>query len=118
MMKALLLSLLYITVSCSLECESTNVTTISPDECHKLAVDASQYCCYYEGTNLNTKLFEKYCWAFHKEQIDNKKVAETIADIEKGTDSHVTKPHSGVKLDCFGFFQKFNPISICLLLLF
>ena len=49
MMKALLLSLLYITVSCSLECESTNVTTISPDECHKLAVDASQYCCYYEG---------------------------------------------------------------------
>ena len=42
---------------------------------------------------------------------------ETIEAIEKGTDSHVTKKHSGVKLDCFGFFEKFNPILIGLLLL-
>ena len=117
MMKALLLSLLYITVSCGLECESANLTTISPDICHKLTVDANQYCCYYEGTNDKTKISEKFCWAFRKEQIDNKKVTETIAAIEKGTDSHVDKPHSGVKLDCFGFLEKFNPILIFLLLL-
>ena len=117
MMKAFLLSILYITISCNLECESTSVTTTSPDECHKLKVDSNQYCCYYEGKNLDTNVNEKYCWAFHKEQIDNKKVENTIEDIEKGTDSHVTKKHSGVNLDCFGLFEKFNPILICLLLL-
>ena len=54
---------------------------------------------------------------YTKEQIDEKKVKETIEAIEKGTDSHVTKKHSGVKLDCFGFFEKFIPILIGLLLL-
>ena len=117
MMKGLLLSILCITISCNLECESTNVTTITPEECHKLAVDANQYCCYYEGKNLDTSHDEKYCWAFRKEQIDDKKVKETIEAIEKGTDSHVTKKHSGVKLDCFGLFAKFNPVLIGLLLL-
>ena len=117
MMKALLLSILYITISCNLVCEDPGITTITPEECHKLAVDSNQYCCYYEGKNLDTKLDEKYCWAFRKDQIDNKKVKEAIEAIEKGTDSHVTKPHSGVKLDCFGFFEKFNPFLIGLLLL-
>ena len=78
MMKGLLLSILFITISCNLECESTNVTTITPEECHKLAVDSNQYCCYYEGKNLDTSHDEKYCWAFRKEQIDDKKVKETI----------------------------------------
>ena len=117
MMKAHLLSILFITISCSLLCEDPGVITITPEECHKLSVDSSQYCCYYEGKNLDTGADEKYCWAFHKEQIDEKKVKETIEAIEKGTDSHVTKKHSGVKLDCFGFFEKFNPILIGLLLL-
>ena len=117
MIKALLLSILYITISCSLECESTSVTAITPEECHKLSVDSNQYCCYYEGKNLDINVDEKYCWAYRKEQIDDKKVKETIEAIEKGTDSHVNKKHSGVKLDCFGFFEKFNPVLIGLLLL-
>ena len=108
MMKALLFSILCITISCSLQCEEYNSTVISPEECHKLKVDTNQYCCYYEGKNLDTNLDEKSCWAFRKEQIDSDTVKATIEAIEKGTDSHVTKKHSGVKLDCFGFFEKYN----------
>ena len=101
-MKGLLLFItLYTFIYCAAECEGEQVTNISPEGCHSLLVDSDKYCCYFEGKNLDTNKDEKFCWAFKKEQIDENKVKNTIETIEKGTDSHVTKKHSSVKLDCF-----------------
>ena len=53
-----------------------------------------------------------------KSQIDDDKVKNTIEAIEKGTDSHVTKKHSDVELDCFSFYEKVNILLLALLILF
>ena len=118
MKKIFLFITLYIYIYCSLSCESEQVTDISPDGCHKLSVEPDQYCCYFEGKNLDTNKDEKFCWAFKKVQIDDDKVKETIETIEKGTDYHVTKKHSNVELDCFSTFEKINFALIGLALLF
>ena len=99
---------LYFAISCLTECENYEAQPNSPDVCHKLAAQNSEYCCYYEGKNLDTNQNEKACWAFAKTQIDNNKYKETIEDIKKGTDSHVTKKHSDVKLYFFSSYKKFS----------
>ena len=109
---------LYIAISCTTECESYKTQPNSPEVCHKLAAQNNEYCCYYEGKNLDTNQNEKACWAFAKTQIDNDQYKKTIEDINKGTDSHVTKKHSDVKLDCFSSFEKLNYLLIALLILF
>ncbi len=68
--------------------------------------------------NLSTNQKEIFCWAFLKTSIDDDKIDDTIKEIEKGTDSHVTKKHSDVELDCFSFYEKLNYILIGLLILF
>ena len=109
---------LFIAISCTTECESYGSPPNSPDVCHKLATQDSQYCCYYEGKNLDTNQNEKACWAFAKTQIDNNKYKDTIEAINKGTDSHVTKKHSDVKLDCLSSYEKLkNYLLIVLLIL-
>ena len=45
---------LYIAISCTTECESYETQPNSPDVCHKLATQDNEYCCYYEGKNLDT----------------------------------------------------------------
>ena len=109
---------LYIAISCTTECESYETQPNSPDVCHKLATQDNEYCCYYEGKNLDTNQNEKACWVFAKTQIDNDQYKRTIEDINKGTDSHVTKKHSDVKLDCFSSYEKLNYLLIALLILF
>ena len=52
---------------------------------------------------------------FSKKQIDENQVKNTIEAIEKGTDSHVTKPHSNVKLDCFARVIKLSFVLFTLL---
>ena len=108
---------LFIAISCTTECESYQLEPTAPEVCHKLAKLESQYCCYYEGKNLDTNQNEKACWAFAKTQIDDNQYKKTIEDINKGTDSHVTKKHSDVKLDCFSSFEKLNYLLITLLIL-
>ena len=120
MKNVFILITLYTTIYCAIECEgeqSRNITDISPNGCHALSVDADRYCCYYEGHNVDTDKDEKFCWEFEKTKIDNNKVKDTISQIEKGTDSHVTKAHKNVKLDCFASYLK-NYFLMGLLLLF
>ncbi len=109
MKKLILFSILYISISCSTLCEEVGeIVPKEPEDCHKLTSADGPYCCYYEGKNLDTNQEEKYCWGYYRERIDNDKVKEVIDAIEKGTDSHVTKKHSDVKLDCFSFYEKLN----------
>ena len=118
MKKITLFIVLFIAISCTTECESYETQPNSPEECHKLASLEGQYCCYYEGFNLDTNQNEKACWAFANTQIDDNKYKDTIDDIKKGTDSHVTKKHSDVKLDCLSSYEKLkNYLLIALFIL-
>ena len=116
MKRIVIFIMLYITIYCSLECSDSFTDEPTPDACHKIQVDKSEYCCYYEGKNLDTNQKEKACWAFAKTLIDDDKIDDTIEAIEKGTDSHVTKKHSDVELDCFSFYEKINYLLIALLI--
>ena len=118
-MKILILFIvLFVTISCTTLCGGEVAIPNKPEECHKMDIDESQYCCYFEGKNLNSNENEKFCWAFAKTQIDDDKYKDVIKAIEKGTDSHVTKKHSDVKLDCYSFFEKLNYFLLVLLVLF
>ena len=109
MNKLIVFSILYITISCATLCgENDVIIPTKPEDCHKYTEENGPYCCYYEGKNLDTNQEQKYCWGYYRERIDNDKVKEVIDAIEKGTDSHVTKKHSDVKLDCFSFYEKLN----------
>ena len=108
--------MLYITIYCNLDCSDSFTDEPSPDACHRIQVAKDEYCCYYEGYNLNTNQREKACQAFAKTSIYDDKVDDTIEAIEKGTDSHVTKKHSDVELDCFSFYEKINYLLIALLI--
>ena len=121
MKNVFILITLYTAIYCAIECEgeqSRNISDISPNGCHALSIQADRYCCYYEGKNLDTDKDEKFCWSFNKKQIDENQVKNTIEAIEKGTDSHVTKPHSNVKLDCFARVIKLSYVLFTLLNLF
>ena len=67
MKKIILFFTLYINIYCSALCESDQIADISTDGWHKLSVDQDQYCCYFEGKNLDTNKEEKFCWVFKKE---------------------------------------------------
>ena len=118
MKKIILFTILYITISCATMCGGEETQPTKPEDCHRLTAENNQYCCYYEGRNLDTNEDEKKCWGFYKTQIDDEKVKETIQAIEKGTDSHVTKKHSNVKLDCFSFYATLNYFLLALVILF
>ena len=119
MKKLLIFVALVYAISCSQGCGDDEYIPTEPKKCHDLAVDDknTKYCCYYEGHNVDTDKDEKFCWEFEKTKIDNNKVKDTISQIEKGTDSHVTKAHKNVKLDCFASYLK-NYFLMGLLLLF
>ena len=118
MKKLILFIILIVTISCATLCGGDVVIPNKPEDCHKMEKEESQYCCYFAGKNLDTNQNEKYCWAFAKTQIDDDKYKKTIEDIEKGTDSHVTKKHSDVELDCYSFFEKLNYLLLALIILF
>ena len=118
MKKIILFIILYINISCSSQlCGADEVIPNEPKYCHTIPADNKDYCCYFKGKNLDTNVDEKFCWAFAKTQIDDGKYKDTISDLEKGTDSHVTKKHSNVKLDCFSSYLK-SYVLITLFLLF
>ena len=119
MKKLLIFVALVYAISCSQGCGDDEYIPTEPKKCHDLAIDDknTKYCCYYEGHNVDTDKDEKFCWEFEKTKIDNNKVKDTISQIEKGTDSHVTKAHKNVKLDCFASYLK-NYFLMGLLLLF
>ena len=119
MKKLFLFMTLYLYISCALQCESEAVTDPSPERCHGLSLlKENDYCCYYEGKNSNTGLNEKFCWEYPKESIDNDGYKKVIEAIEKGTDSHVTKPHTDVELDCFSSYIYYKYLLIGLIILF
>ena len=116
MKKLILFFMLYFAIDCKLNCESEEITNPTPDICHDLQAENNHYCCYYEGKNLDTNENEKFCWAFYKDKIDNNKYTEVIEAIEKGTDSHVTKKHSKVELDCFSSYEAINYFLLALII--
>lgn len=109
------LAILYF-INCVETCISK--TPVEPEDCEGLTLlDQTNYCCYFEGKNEQTGVFYKKCWEFKKENIDNERIQNTIEQLEKGTDDHVDKKHSGVKLDCNANYLKiFSLITFALLL--
>ena len=100
---------------CTTLCESSE-TPKEPKDCHVLETELdNSYCCYYKGKNLDTQLEEINCWEFKKSRIDDDQVFDTISQIEKGTDDHVTKKHENVQLDCYGSYLKNYLIIFALL---
>ena len=118
MKKLILFSILFYSIYSATLCEGEETGPNKPEDCHNMDKEENQYCCYYEGKNLATNENEKHCWAFPKNRIDDDNYKEVIEGIEKGTDSHVTKKHSDVKLDCFSFYEKLNYLLLALLILF
>ena len=102
----------------STTCENDEIQVTEAKICHSLSTsEDDSYCCYYTGKNLETGKNEVNCWEFKKFRIDNDKVFDTIKEIEKGTDDHVTKKHESVKLDCQGSYIK-NILILLSLFLF
>ena len=118
MKKLIILIALVYAISCLSTCED-EINPSEPETCHNMKETSvpNSYCCYYEGHNLSTDVNEKRCWEFEKSKIDNDGVDNVISQIEKGTDSHVTKPHDKVKLDCFAsYLQNYFLLGLLLLL--
>ena len=54
MKRIVIFIMLYITIYCNLDCSDSFTDEPSPDACHRIQVAKDEYCCYYEGYNLNT----------------------------------------------------------------
>ena len=61
MKRIVIFIMLYITIYCNLDCSDSFTDEPSPDAWHRIQVAKDEYCCYYEGYNLNTNQREKAC---------------------------------------------------------